>query len=239
MTYSRQLLGSVRAPDRVAMNGPTLRTERRLLRQGYRVLACADEVGRGALAGPVTVGMVLVTAQTPPAPVGVQDSKLLSAQRREALVPLIRQWAPHAVGHASSGEVDEFGIMAAMRVAALRALQVLDPAPDLLLLDGNQDYVSGHGQASLFEAQLLTAARVPPVRTQVKADLTCAGVAAASILAKVSRDALMVELADSHPDYGWAANKGYAAPEHIAALSRLGPSAHHRTSWQLPGVTQE
>ena len=218
------------------MAAPTLRTERRLLRQGYRAVACVDEVGRGALAGPVTVGVVVVTGQTPPAPAGVMDSKLLSAARREALAPLVQHWAPHAVGQASSEEIDELGIMAAMRLAGLRALVMLEQSetrPDLILLDGNQDYLSRKGQSALFDEGPEVA--LPPVRTQVKADLTCAGVAAASILAKVSRDAWMVQAAGLHPDYGWESNKGYASPDHLAALQRLGPSALHRVSWQLPG----
>ena len=217
------------------MAPPTLRTERRLLRQGYRAVACADEVGRGALAGPVTVGMVVITTATPPAPAGVMDSKLLTAARREALAPLIQRWAPHAVGHASSDEIDQLGIMAAMRLAGLRALRALELEPDLILLDGNQDYLGATRQGSLFD-QVATEPHppVPEVRTQVKADLTCAGVAAASILAKVTRDALMIQAASNFPDYGWSANKGYAAPDHLAALRRLGPTHLHRVSWQLP-----
>jgi ribonuclease HII len=78
---------------------------------------------------------------------------------------------------------------------------------------------------------------VPPVRTLVKADLRCAAVAAASILAKTERDAIMTRLHDDHPEYGWAENKGYSAPEHLAALRRLGPTPHHRTSWRLPGLS--
>ncbi len=237
LTPLRQGLFPWLAPYRQTVVAPTLRTERRLLRQGFQLVACADEVGRGALAGPVTVGMVLVSAQTPPAPVGVQDSKLLTAQRRAALAPRIRQWAPHAVGHASSTEIDDLGIMAAMRLAALRAfaeLQALGPAADLILLDGNQDYLTGKEQPSLFEVDLFPPVAVPKVRTQVKADVSCAGVAAASILAKVNRDALMIGYAEEYPDYGWAANMGYAAPEHLAALTRLGPTRLHRMSWQLP-----
>lgn len=217
------------------MAPPTLRAERRLLRQGYRAVACADEVGRGALAGPVTVGMVMITATTPPAPAGVMDSKLLTAARRESLAPRIQQWAPHAVGHASSDEIDELGIVAAMRLAGLRALRALDLQPDLILLDGNQDYLGATRQGSLFDqVDAEPHPPVPEVRTQVKADLTCAGVAAASILAKVARDALMVQAASSYPEYGWVANKGYASADHLAALRRLGPTDLHRVSWQLP-----
>lgn len=213
---------------------PTLRYERSLLREGRTFLACADEVGRGALCGPVTIGMVVVAESTRTAPQGVRDSKLLTAPARERLAPRIRRWAPaSAVGHASPAEIDEVGIMAAMRIAGRRALEQLELTPDLVLLDGNHDYLSEPEQPTLFDGAV---PGFPPVVTAVKADLRCAAVAAASILAKTERDALMVALADDHPEYGWHENKGYAAPEHLDALRRLGPTDHHRRSWSLPGV---
>ncbi|MEH3069200.1 MAG: ribonuclease HII [Aeromicrobium erythreum] len=216
---------------------PSLRFERSLLRERCTVLACADEVGRGALSGPVSVGVVAVTEQTRTAPQGVRDSKLLSPDARARLAPRIRRWATthgagYGVGHASPAEIDAVGIMAAMRLAAHRALVDLDPRPDLVLLDGNHDYLSAPVQPSLLDAPELG---FPPVVTAVKADLRCAAVAAASILAKTSRDALMVELAQEHPQYGWHENKGYASPAHVEALRRHGPSDHHRRSWSLPG----
>lgn len=214
---------------------PSLRVERQLLRAGRTALACSDEVGRGALSGPVTIGMVLVTEQTRTAPQGVRDSKLLSPAAREALVPKIRRWAPvHGVGHASPAEIDQYGIIAAMRLAGHRALAQLTVRPDAVLLDGNHDYLSVPEQSALFGPPDLSD-DVPPVTTMIKADLRCAAVAAASILAKTTRDALMVELALQHPQYGWELNKGYSAPEHIAALAQHGPSVHHRRSWSLPG----
>ncbi|GAA3547224.1 ribonuclease HII [Aeromicrobium flavum] len=214
---------------------PSLRVERRLLREGRTALACSDEVGRGALSGPVTIGMVVVTEQTRTAPQGVRDSKLLTPQAREALVPRIRRWAPiHAVGHASPAEIDEYGIIAAMRLAGHRALAQLAVRPDAVLLDGNHDYLTVPGQSALFGPPDLRD-DVPPVTTMIKADLRCAAVAAASILAKTTRDAMMVALAAEHPQYGWDVNKGYSAPEHIAALAEHGPSVHHRRSWSLPG----
>lgn len=204
-----------------------------MLRSGITALACCDEAGRGSLSGPVTVGMVVVTATTSPAPAGVRDSKLLTSTAREALVPRIRQWA-HAfsVGHASPAEIDEIGIVPALRRAGRRALGALDVAPDAILLDGNHDYLSAPPQATLFDDEV--PGGVPPVITRVKADLTCAAVAAASILAKTGRDAIMVELSSQFPEYGWDQNKGYAAPEHLDALRRLGPTPHHRCSWRLP-----
>lgn len=214
---------------------PSLRHERRLLREGRTALACSDEVGRGALSGPVTIGMVVVTEQTRTAPQGVRDSKLLTPAAREALVPKIRRWAPvHGVGHATPAEIDEYGIIAAMRLAGHRALAQLAVRPDAVLLDGNHDYLSIPEQAALFGPPGL-ADEVPPVTTMIKADMRCAAVAAASILAKTARDAIMVQLATEHPEYGWELNKGYSAPEHIAALAQHGPTLHHRRSWSLPG----
>jgi ribonuclease HII len=211
--------------------------ERSLLRDGVVHLACADEVGRGALSGPATIGMVVITAETRTAPKGVRDSKLLTPDARERLAPKVRKWAlAHSVGHASPDEIDEFGIIAALRLAGHRALGALTIAPDLILLDGNHDYLSHPEQSTLFGGPDGLLAVVPPVVTAIKADMRCAAVAAASILAKTSRDALMVELAKSHPGYGWHENKGYASPEHIAALRVLGPSVAHRRSWSLPGT---
>ena len=206
---------------------PTLRVERRLLRDGTCVLASMDEVGRGAPAGPVAVGVVVIHAATPPAPSGVRDSKLLTAPAREALVPAVERWAADAsVGTASAGEVDTFGVLGALRLAGRRALAALVVRPDLVLLDGSHDWLTGPDP--------VTGATGVPVVTRVKADLTCASVAAASILAKVHRDAVMAELDGEFPGYGLAANKGYGTADHFDALQRLGPSPEHRVSWRLP-----
>lgn len=227
--------------SRPASTRPTLRFERSLLRDGRELLACADEVGRGALCGPVSIGMVVVSERTRTAPQGVRDSKLLPAEARERLAPRIRRWADaHAVGHAGPGEIDRIGIMAAMRLAGRRALADLGVRPDLVLLDGNHDYLTGPEQPSLLD-ELSDAESgdlevpMPPVTTRIKADLRCAAVAAASILAKTERDALMVRLAEEHPQFGWHENKGYASPGHIEALREHGPCEHHRRSWALPG----
>lgn len=219
---------------------PSLRIERRLLRDGATALACLDEVGRGALCGPVTIGVVVVTADAKPAPVGVRDSKLLSPKARTALVPRIQRWAAAwGVGHASPAEIDDYGIIAALRLAGQRALGGLAITPDAVLLDGNHDYLSPPAQGTLFDDGPVLPAPVcpvPPVTTMIKADMTCAAVAAASVLAKTTRDAMLLELAAEFPEYGWQENKGYASAEHVAALRRLGPTAHHRRSWRLPGV---
>ncbi|KRF17859.1 ribonuclease HII [Nocardioides sp. Soil797] len=226
------------------MIAPTLRFERSLLREGHTYLAAADEVGRGALCGPVTIGMVVIAESTRTAPQGVRDSKLLTPAARERLAPRIRRWALcHAVGHASPDEIDAFGIMAALRMAGHRALAGLSITPDLVLLDGNHDYLTSREQPALFGDEPsavdgVPLVEVPPVVTAIKADMRCSAVAAASILAKTARDALMVGLAAGHPAYGWMENKGYSAPEHLAALAELGPTEHHRRSWNLPGVTR-
>lgn len=222
-------------PTGSASRSPSLRVERTLHREGYAVLAGMDEVGRGALAGPVTVGVVAVDPACRSAPTGVRDSKLLVPAARERLVPAIRRWCVGwGVGHASADEIDTVGIMAALRLAGERALAQLVPSIDLVLLDGNHDWLSDPGREGLL-ALLDDGPAAPPVRTMIKADLRCSSVAAASVLAKVARDAIMVEMAAEHPAYGWDHNKGYAAPDHQQALRALGPCAQHRRSWRLTG----
>ena len=221
---------------------PSLKVERGLQRGGHRLIAGMDEVGRGALAGPVSVGVVVIDEVCRSAPVGVKDSKLLSPQMRERLVPRIQRWATaYAVGHASPGEIDRHGIMMALRLAGTRALAELSRLsviPDLVILDGNHDWLTDPERFGLLSllGEGPDLARCVPVMTIVKADLSCSSVAAASVLAKVERDAMMVRLAADVPHYAWELNKGYCAPEHVAALQSHGPSAHHRSSWRLPGV---
>jgi len=235
-----------------AMSGkPSLKLERELQRAGHRLVAGMDEVGRGALAGPVSVGVVVIDEGCRSAPVGVKDSKLLSPQMRQRLVPKIRRWATaYAVGHASPGEIDRYGIMVALRFAGTRALASLSVIPDLIILDGNYDWLTDPGRVGLLglleggpgsRLDASHAADVPvvpccPIRTLVKADMSCSSVAAASVLAKVERDAIMVDLAAQVPDYAWELNKGYSAPEHFAALESHGASVYHRRSWHLPGL---
>jgi ribonuclease HII len=217
---------------------PSLRVERALQRDGYPLLAGMDEVGRGALAGPVTVGVVLIDTECRSAPQGVKDSKLLPPHVRERMVPRIERWATaFAVGHSSPEEIDTIGIIAALRLAGVRALATLRAAgwqPDLVILDGNHDWLTAPEEVGLF-AFASEAPATPPVTTMIKADLKCSSVAAASVLAKVSRDRIMVELDPEHPEYGWVENKGYSAPEHMEALRVHGPTDLHRRSWRLPG----
>ncbi len=220
-----------------ASRPPTRHLERELFAAGHRLVAGMDEVGRGALAGPVSVGVVVVDETTGRLPRGLRDSKLLTPAAREALCEPVRRWSVgSAVGHAQPAEIDAIGIIAALRLAGNRALAVLAAqglVPDIVILDGVHDWLTP--PADLFADLEQTAFPAPPpVRTQVKGDMRCAAVAGASVLAKCERDAIMVELAEHHPEYGWHSNKGYSAPEHLAALRAQGPSELHRRSWRLP-----
>ena len=221
----------------VTSRKPSLRTERLLQREGFPVLAGMDEVGRGALAGPVTVGIVVIDEGCRSAPTGVKDSKLLTPAARERMVPRIERWCvAWGVGHASPDEIDTVGIMGGLRLAGRRALAQLGTVPDLVILDGNHDWLTDPEEVGLLAfAAGNERATTPPVRTMIKADMRCSSVAAASVLAKVARDRLVVERAADHPGYGWLDNKGYAAPEHLDALRRLGPTEYHRRSWNIPG----
>lgn len=236
MTQAARGAGRRRTPPRSTR--PSLRLERSLFREGHHVLVGMDEVGRGALAGPVSVGVVAIDDTCRTAPQGVKDSKLLTRQARERLVPRIERWAlGWGVGHAWPEEVDAIGIMAALRLAGQRALGQLAVTPDLIVLDGNHDWLSDPARVGLLGLLDPVAPPQVPVRTLIKADMTCSSVAAASVLAKVTRDAHMIRIAPEHPAYSWELNKGYAAPEHQEALRTLGPCEHHRRSWNITGTT--
>lgn len=223
---------------------PNLRFEKELLRGGTIRLAAMDEVGRGALAGPVTIGVVVITPSIGRVPPGLADSKLLTPAAREQLVRPIRRWVTeYAVGHASPAEIDEIGIIAALRTAGRRALAQLSGPVDAVLLDGNHNYLTTPAVLAaqtddlpLFDLDVSpTAPAEPRVHVKIKADMTCAAVAGASVLAKTERDRLLVEMAPRFPRYGFAVNKGYGTPEHVAALREHGPCTVHRRSWRLPG----
>lgn len=222
---------------RTPARAPTLEVEHQLLSQGCTYLGAMDEVGRGALGGPVTVGLVVVDASVTEPVDGVRDSKLLTPAARERFVPVVRAWAlAHGVGHASAAEVDEWGIVGALRLAGHRALAAAaqtGPVPDAVLLDGSHDWLTVPDPPELLSPDL-GGVEAPPVTTRVKADMDCAAVAAASVLAKVERDGTMVRLAEQYPDYGWDSNKGYGSPPHLEAIRRLGPCVEHRRSWKLP-----
>ncbi|MFJ4918306.1 ribonuclease HII [Streptomyces sp. NPDC088725] len=198
---------------------PPTHTVERSLRAttGARIIAGVDEVGRGAWAGPVTVCAAVTGLRRPPA--GLTDSKLISPKRRTEMAGQLKEWVTsHALGHASPEEIDALGMTAALRLAAERALEALPVRPDAVILDGKHDYLGGSWQ----------------VRTVIKGDQSCIAVAAASVLAKVHRDAMMAELGLAAPEYAPFAfhdNAGYPSPVHRAALEERGPTAHHRLSW--------
>jgi ribonuclease HII len=210
---------------------PSLRLEKKLLGAGRVTVIGMDEVGRGAIAGPVAVGVAAVTIDVGRVPQGLADSKLLTAARREALDPVVRRWTRTAVGMASADVVDEQGIVPALGQAGAAALQTLvadgvslDGA--VVVLDGSFDWLTRSVPAAL---------RLPSdpleVVVRVKADRDCASVAAASVVAKVARDALMTAAHDDAPHYAWASNKGYGSTAHYDAIRSVGPHALHRRSW--------
>ena len=174
-----------------------------MLGPGCSRLAAVDEVGRGALGGPVTVGLVVVDESVTSPVEGVRDSKLLTPASRESFVAVIQEWAVSwGVGHASAAEVDEWGVTGALRLAGHRALAESAARsgvlPDAVLLDGSHDWLTPPAHPELLSPDLGDVA-APAVTTRVKADLTCAAVAAASVLAKVERDGIMVKLAQQYP----------------------------------------
>lgn len=175
-----------------------------------------DEVGRGAWAGPLTVGAIVIPKNK--RIVGVRDSKQLAERRREQLFDRITGWSEHwGVGHVSPAECDSLGMSEAQRLATRRALGALGVAPDVALVDGKWDFVSSSG--------------VPETKMIVRGDSHSVSIAAASILAKVSRDRIMRSEAEFHPSYDFEFNKGYPCPRHQRALQGYGPTAIHRRSW--------
>lgn len=197
-------------------------------------VAGIDEVGRGALAGPVMVGALLL--RTPrPIPSGLRDSKLLTEKRREELAPIVVEWADAwAVGEASNAEIDQWGIRIALAIAADRALAALPLEPAHLMIDGPTNLLRAPMNVAM-EVALPPAIRFRhlPVTTVVKGDQQCATIAGAALLAKVTRDRIMVEHAATYPEYGWEGNKGYGSEGHRSAIERFGPTPLHRLSWKL------
>jgi ribonuclease HII len=212
----------------VPVADPTLELESELYASGARFVIGCDEVGRGAIAGPVAVGLCVVDVSVGPHPRGLRDSKMLTEKRREELAPLAAGWALYsAVGLATADEVDEVGIMVSLGLAGKRALAQLHElgasiTESVLLLDGSFDWLTPVLKSPLR------------VRTRIKADRDCASVAAASVVAKVHRDRLMINYDAQYPGYGWTGNKGYGSSEHFAAIERQGPSALHRKTWLHP-----
>jgi len=196
---------------------PTFEYEQRLWQTGHRFVAGIDEAGRGALAGPVVAAAVIPPPNSHYAGVWTQvrDSKLLSPAAREALEEAIQAAAlSWGVGQATPAEIDAMGIAPATRLAMQRAIEELDPHPDYLLIDW---------------------VKLPRVNitqeSRAKADMHMVSVAAASILAKVHRDRLMVALDARYPAYGFAGHKGYGVQAHLTALEVHGPCPEHRHSF--------
>jgi len=192
-------------------NSPGLVLERAYWEAGAEVVVGIDEVGRGAWAGPLSVGAAVVPSDR--RVYKIRDSKMLTEIEREAMFERVAGWArAWAVGHATHEECDELGMSEAQRLAARRAIGGLGLVPDQVIVDGNWDFVGG-------------------ARRVVGGDRISLSVAAASILAKVTRDRIMRGQADEFPAFNFEANKGYPCPIHKAALQAWGPSAIHRRSW--------
>lgn len=181
--------------------------------EGYRVICGVDEAGRGPLAGPVCAAAVILPEHC--AIPGLNDSKKLSDKRRRELFPIITQSAlAYGIAFASEAEIDEINILQATFLAMKRALEKLSLRPDYALIDGNRETDFGL-----------------PVKTVVRGDSLSANIAAASILAKVTRDDWMIRLSEEYPGYGFEIHKGYGTTAHYDALRRLGPCDAHRKTF--------
>lgn len=196
---------------------PSLVFEKNLWDLGIQTVAGIDEVGRGAWAGPLSVGVAVVpfTKRV----YGVRDSKMLNESQRQSLFPKISNWClDWAVGHVSPKECDDLGMSKAQKLAASRALAQLKVPPEHVLIDGKWDFI-GLGDDKTTKI--------------IKGDAKCLSIAAASVLAKVTRDQIMINYHDEFPQYGFASNKGYPSPVHKNALKRWGMASIHRQSWSF------
>ncbi len=208
------MTGSVRQLRAGLRNSsPTLANEKELWAEGHATVVGLDEVGRGSWAGPLVIGAAVVPKDR--RVYKLRDSKMLTEPERESMFDRVAQWCDAwSLGIVTSDECDEVGMSAALKLAADRAIASLGLIPDRVLLDGSHDFI-GDGRT----------------RTIVKGDATCVSIAAASILAKVSRDRMMRAEAENFPAYEFQRNKGYPCPRHRMALSALGPTTIHRRSW--------
>jgi ribonuclease HII len=194
-------------------NAPTLENEKELWSQGHSIVVGLDEVGRGSWAGPLVIGAAVVPKDR--RVYKLRDSKMLTEAERESMFDRVADWCEAwSLGIVSHDECDELGMSAALKLAAGRAVDSLGIVPDRILLDGSHDFI-GDGRT----------------RTIVKGDATCVSIAAASILAKVSRDRMMRSEAENFPAFDFHRNKGYPCPRHRMALAALGPTTIHRRSW--------
>ncbi|WP_420568828.1 ribonuclease HII [Thalassovita sp.] len=196
------------------MSTPDYSLEHAAHAQGFLRIAGVDEVGRGPLAGPVTAAAVILDPNRIPA--GLNDSKKLSEKKRESLLKELLEVAQVSVAHATVEEIDTHNILRASHIAMVRAIQGLPQQPDYALIDGN------------MIPQNLTI----PSQAVIKGDALSVSIAAASIVAKIRRDQLMVELGQQFPGYGWEKNKGYPSKQHREALENLGVTPHHRRSFK-------
>lgn len=197
------------------MDFPGRALEHQLRTEGHQVIVGVDEVGRGAWAGPLVVGVAMIPSEGEMP--GVRDSKTVSEARREALFAPLGEWCEAwAIGVVSAVECDRLGMAAAQRLATARALDALGRPVDAAISDGRWDFISP---------------LVPRVEMRVKADRDSLSVATASILAKVSRDRMMRAMGDELGYWSFETNKGYPCPRHRAGLAGYGPSAEHRRSW--------
>ncbi len=208
MVTATKLLPGLK-PRRTAK--PTWQVENAIWREGFARVAGVDEVGRGPLAGPVVAGAVVLPYSRARWVGRLRDSKVLDAETREELAAEVRERCEWGIGIVSSHVIDQLGMTRATRLAMRRAVLALPRPPDALIVDGRE----------VVECEA-------PQRAVVDGDALCPSVAAASIVAKVARDAMMDRLEARFPGYGFASNKGYATPDHRRALHDLGPSSVHR-----------
>ncbi len=199
---------------------PSLRLERSLLRAGHAMVGGIDEVGRGPLAGPICIGLVVISADTPTAPHGVRDSKATKPAERANLAQLVKEWAWSTTASVDAQFIDRFGLTRALRECvdiAFSNARKSGMAPSALILDGTFNYCDP---------------KLPvTVVTRKKADQSASSVAAASIVAKVERDGFMCARALEFPGYGWERNSGYGTREHQEAIRSLGLTQFHRKSF--------
>ena len=189
--------------------------ERESLIKGFKLVAGVDEVGRGPLAGPVVAAAVILPLEEEKRILGINDSKKLSAKKREALAAQIKEVAlAYAIEEVSQDVIDEINILQATRLAMKRAIEKLSPCPDFVVTDGNMTLDIAFPQESI-----------------VKGDSKVASIGAASILAKVYRDALMVKFSEQYPWYGFERNAGYGTKEHIQAIQERGICKIHRKTF--------
>ncbi len=192
-----------------------LTCERELFQKGYRLVAGADEVGRGPLAGPVVAAAVILPLEEEKRILGIDDSKKLSKKKREALAEKIKESAvAYAIEEVDEETIDKINILQATRLAMKRAIEKLSPRPDFVLTDGN-----------------MTLDILMPQESVVKGDAKIASIGAASILAKVYRDALMEKYAEAFPYYGFDRNAGYGTRAHIEAIREMGICTIHRRTF--------